>query len=664
MAAAPEDDKTVIADGSGSPHGALPGDAAQALPAGTRLGEFEIVGLVGVGGFGIVYLALDHSLGRRVALKEYMPQALAARTAGATVGLRSARHAETFEAGRRSFVNEARLLAQFDHPSLLKVYRFWEANGTAYMVMPYYEGPTLKQALAQLPSAPDQPWLERLLVPLLDALRTMHAAQVYHRDIAPDNILLLADGRPLLLDFGAARHVITDMQQALTVILKPGYAPIEQYAEAPGLKQGPWTDLYALAAVIAFAINGQTPPPSVSRMVHDSLQPLAERAAGRYTPRFLAALDAALALRPAERPRSVREFELRLGLAQQAEAAQAAQAAPAAPRPRSAGAAAATAAGADSMAASTTQGTARRRPLLLGGVAAAGVAAAGVVALAAALLPSWRGGEPSGEANRAAPTPADTVAAASAAAASMPPVAAAAAVAPAAMPTAGPTATAATAATAAKTATAAATTLAARDDAQTAPLPEAAVTSPPAAAPAARGFDPHQEIERIHAQRDPAHEVSVELQRSQVVIGRDQLQFGVRSSRDGYLYLLMVGTDQGHFHLLFPNRLDQANRMVAGRTLQLPRKGWSMVAGGPPGLNRFVAIVSAAPRDFGPAGLVRVDPFAEFPLQSAARIAAKAAALGTDAPSPFAGTARCRPADAACPQGYGAALFTIEERLR
>src|SRR5262249_37748174 len=139
--------------------------------------------------------------------------------------------ADTFALGLRSFINEAQLLASFDHPSLVKVYRFWEDNGTAYMVMPYYQGVTLKRALEALPAPPEEAWLQRQLGALLDALEVMHQAHCYHRDIAPDNILLLDDGRPLLLDFGAARRVIGDATQALTAFLKPGYAPVEQYAE-------------------------------------------------------------------------------------------------------------------------------------------------------------------------------------------------------------------------------------------------------------------------------------------------------------------------------------------------------------------------------------------------------------------------------------------------
>ena len=284
------------------------------LPVGTRLAEFEILGLVGSGGFSFVYLAHDHSLGRRVALKEYMPLTLASRDEGVRVSSRSARHAETFEVGRRSFVNEARLLAQFDHPSLVKVYRFWEANGTAYTVMPYYTGSTLKATLKQLRAPPDEAWLLQLLALLLNALEVVHQAQVFHRDISPDNIMLLADGRPVLLDFGAARQVIANMSQALTVIVKSGFAPIEQYAEVPDMKQGAWTDLYALAAVVYYAITGTVPMPALGRIVGDKLEPLARKATGRYSEAFLRAIDSALAVLPSDRPQSVSEMRQLLGL--------------------------------------------------------------------------------------------------------------------------------------------------------------------------------------------------------------------------------------------------------------------------------------------------------------------------------------------------------------
>src|SRR5258706_7836518 len=285
------------------------------LPVGTSLGEFELTEVLGEGGFGIVYLARDNSLPRGVALKEYMPSALAARTAGANVSVKSERHRETFEAGLKSFVKEAGLLAQFAHPSLVKVYRFWEANGTAYMVMPFYEGVTLKQQLTDMGAAPNEAWLMELLEPLTEALDVIHAEQCFHRDIAPDNVILLkGTDRRLLLDFGAARRVIGDMTQALTVILKPGYAPVEQYAAVPGMKQGPWTDVYALAAVVYYAIMGKTPPTSVGRLMADSYVPLSQAAEGRYSPNFLATIDKALAVKPEERTQSIADLRASLGL--------------------------------------------------------------------------------------------------------------------------------------------------------------------------------------------------------------------------------------------------------------------------------------------------------------------------------------------------------------
>ncbi|MDQ6640220.1 MAG: serine/threonine protein kinase, partial [Pseudomonadota bacterium] len=278
------------------------------LPLGTRLRDYGITGLIGEGGFGIVYLAWDHSLQRKVAIKEYMPASMAARVNGSSaIVVKSDRHLDTFRAGLKSFVNEARLLARFDHPSLVKVYRFWEENGTAYMVMPYYEGPTLKAALAALGRAPREDELRAWLRPLLDALAVMHAAHCYHRDIAPDNILLTPRG-PLLLDFGAARRVIGDMTHAITVVLKPGYAPIEQYGEVASMAQGAWTDLYALACVVYYAIAGKTPTSSVERLMDDRLEPLAVTAAGRYSGAFLRAIDAALAVRPGDRPQTERQF--------------------------------------------------------------------------------------------------------------------------------------------------------------------------------------------------------------------------------------------------------------------------------------------------------------------------------------------------------------------
>ncbi|CAN5782681.1 hypothetical protein BH11PSE13_BH11PSE13_06350 [soil metagenome] len=280
--------------------------AEHALPDGTLIEGFRIVRSIGEGGFGIVYLAWDAALERHVAIKEYMPTSLAVRgNPSLEVSMRSDRHRGTFDAGLKSFVNEARLLARFDHPALVKVFRFWEGNRTAYMAMPFYEGPTLKATLAAAGNTVSEPQLRAWMDPLLDALTVLHREHCYHRDISPDNILLTTAG-PVLLDFGAARRVISDMTQALTAVLKPGFAPIEQYGGE--LQQGPWTDLYALAGVVHYAITGRAPTASVVRVVSDTLQPLAVTQAGKYSDSFLRAIDAALSVRPEARPQDVAAF--------------------------------------------------------------------------------------------------------------------------------------------------------------------------------------------------------------------------------------------------------------------------------------------------------------------------------------------------------------------
>jgi len=281
-------------------------DAINALPVGTRFGELEIIGTLGVGGFGIVYLARDHSLEREIAIKEYMPSQFALRDGQSQVSVRSVSMKETFDLGRRSFVNEAKLLARFDHPSLLKVYRFWEANGTAYMAMPRLVGQNLREARRSRPTPPPEAWVRRIFDAVLSGLETLHAQHVWHRDVAPDNIFLPADGSPpILLDFGAARQAISDKTQVFTAILKPSFAPIEQYAEATTLRQGPWTDFYALAAAMHELLTGRPPPPSTARAMGDELAPLA--VAG-YSPSFLAGLDWALRVPPHQRPQTVQAW--------------------------------------------------------------------------------------------------------------------------------------------------------------------------------------------------------------------------------------------------------------------------------------------------------------------------------------------------------------------
>ena len=286
---------------------------ANSLPAGTRLAEFELRGVLGEGGFATVYRAHDHSLRRTVAIKEYMPGALATRAPDGSVIAREPQMQATLARGLHSFLNEARLLAQFDHPALIRVYRFWEQNGTAYMAMQLCQGRTLRalrQAEPRLVAS--EPWLKHMLSPILDALELLHANDCYHRDISPDNIMVLDSGVPMLLDFGAARQAMGDATQALTVIVKPGFAPIEQYDSV--LEQGPWTDVYSLGAVLHFLVTGQPVTASVSRLLKDPLPRLADTPGLALSPAFARAIDRALTVHPEDRIRGIAEFREALEL--------------------------------------------------------------------------------------------------------------------------------------------------------------------------------------------------------------------------------------------------------------------------------------------------------------------------------------------------------------
>ena len=286
-----------------------------ALPYGTMLAEFEILELVGVGGFGMVYRAYDRSLQRTVAIKEYMPVTLVGRTAGTAVSVRSSIDQASYSKGLKSFVAEAQLLARFDHPSLVKVYRFWEANNTAYMVMRLYQGVTLKQARSEMQHPPPEAWLRKVLWSVLEAVEVLHEHHTLHRDVAPDNIFLQDTGPAVLLDLGSARRALLDSNQRHTAVLKVNYAPIEQYADTVDLCQGPWTDLYSLAALVHGCLCNDPPLPATFRVVRDRMPTMAsvsktvqEHFGQLYSEAFVGAIDHALAVQPGDRPQSVAEF--------------------------------------------------------------------------------------------------------------------------------------------------------------------------------------------------------------------------------------------------------------------------------------------------------------------------------------------------------------------
>ncbi|KMK08234.1 serine/threonine protein kinase [Pluralibacter gergoviae] len=279
-----------------------------ALPIGYRFNEFEIKEVIGGGGFGIVYRAWDHQLERTIAIKEFMPSSLAVRSDDMTLVLRSERFSKAFSAGLNSFIQEARLLARFNHPNLVHVLRFWVQNDTAYMGTLFYTGTTLTRLREQQPDLIDEAWIRRVLPMLFGAIKTIHDEGYLHRDISPDNIQIQENGLPVLLDLGSARRTIGNLSDETETMLRPGYAPIEQYTDDNESEQGAWTDIYAVGAVLHTLIAGSPPPVSVVRSIQDTYVPLAERQPAGYSMELLKAVDKALALHIQDRPQSIDEF--------------------------------------------------------------------------------------------------------------------------------------------------------------------------------------------------------------------------------------------------------------------------------------------------------------------------------------------------------------------
>ena len=279
-----------------------------ALQSGTELaGDYRIDRVLGAGGFGITYLADEIALNRLVTIKEYFPSDFAARTAGFDAAPRSEQCAGDYRWGLDRFIEEAQTLAKFSHPNIVRVYRYFRANNTGYMVLHFEEGQSLKAWLKSLGRAPRQKELDQIIAPLLDALDNIHRSDFLHRDIAPDNIIIRKDGQPVLIDFGSARGEIAAHSKTVSALVKPGYSPYEQYAET-SRQQGAWTDIYALGATLYHAVTGKRPPDSPSRMVKDEMIPARDAAVGGYRPSFLRAIDKSLALSIDARPQSVAEW--------------------------------------------------------------------------------------------------------------------------------------------------------------------------------------------------------------------------------------------------------------------------------------------------------------------------------------------------------------------
>lgn len=279
------------------------------LPTGTLVGRYRLSDVLGRGGFGYTYRAVDERLGGEFAIKEYLPRGVAIRRPGLRVGPISTSDAGNFSWGLSRFLEEARTLRQLTmpvaHPNVVAVRDYLEEFGTGYMIMDFCEGRSLAARLGQNSTLEQKP-LCALLGPLLDALAHLHAASVVHRDIKPDNICLRTDDTPVLIDFGAAKHSLGERSQTVTMILTPGYSPVEQYLGSGRI--GPWTDLYALGATLYRAISGHPPLESLARWDADELTPAKVVGQNRYAPRLLEAIDAALTVRAADRPQSVSEW--------------------------------------------------------------------------------------------------------------------------------------------------------------------------------------------------------------------------------------------------------------------------------------------------------------------------------------------------------------------
>ena len=273
-----------------------------ALALGSMLLEYRLDGVLGAGGFGMTYLCTDTHLDKRVAIKEYFPTDLALRTQDGSVVAVNTTADQDYRWGLERFIQEARTLAKFSHPHIVRVNRYFEANATGYMVMDYENGESLHQLLQREPM-PGEVRVKQVVIPLLDGLQAVHDSGFLHRDIKPSNIFIRNGGSPVLLDFGAARTAASGSTRSLTAVLTPGYAPLEQYSGQGN--QGPWSDIYAMAGVLYRVFTNENPPDAISRLRSDTVPATLAQLRGRVSDPAIRAMDWALALDETQRPPNV-----------------------------------------------------------------------------------------------------------------------------------------------------------------------------------------------------------------------------------------------------------------------------------------------------------------------------------------------------------------------
>ena len=278
----------------------------KALPKGTILREWALEDVLGVGGFGIVYRGKGIYFGEEVAIKEYFPGAISDRIEGTTVAPTDSSSEEIYTLGLQKFLEEAKVLWGLSkperHPNIVSVRALFEIHGTAYMVMDFERGMSLSQML-KAGAKFDEATLMALLKPIMDGLDRAHRAGVVHRDIKPANILVDNNGRPVLIDFGSARFESGQATNTKVTFYTPPYAAIEQYVKT--YPQGPWTDIYALGVVLYQCVTGEKPLEVLERMHGDQDRRLSERQWPGFSANFIRAIDAAMAIRPLERPQSI-----------------------------------------------------------------------------------------------------------------------------------------------------------------------------------------------------------------------------------------------------------------------------------------------------------------------------------------------------------------------